>query len=82
MPAGSYKFISFVQARQISSANNEILFPQAQRLYSYLTGFKSFTSLDEVPFSSFSHTVSTRFNELFCNKCDVVSRVIISKKVF
>ena len=27
-------------------------------------GFKSFASLDEVCFSAFSYTVSTRFNEL------------------
>ena len=30
VPAGSYKFITLVQARQIGSANNEIFFPQAQ----------------------------------------------------
>ena len=30
VPAGSYKFISLVQARQIGSANDEIFFPQAQ----------------------------------------------------
>ena len=30
VPVGSYKFISLVQARQIGSANDEILFPQAQ----------------------------------------------------
>ena len=30
VPAGSYQFISFVQARQIGSANYEIFFPQAQ----------------------------------------------------
>ena len=35
------------------------------------------TSLDEVCFSSFSFTVSIRFNELYWDKYDVVSRVII-----
>ena len=30
VPAGSYKFISLVQARQIGSAKDEIFFPQAQ----------------------------------------------------
>ena len=30
VPAGSYKFISLVQARQIGSANDDIFFPQAQ----------------------------------------------------
>ena len=30
VPAGSYKFISLVQAHQIGSENDEILFPQAQ----------------------------------------------------
>ena len=30
VPAGSYKFISLVQARQIGSANSKIFFPQAQ----------------------------------------------------
>ena len=35
------------------------------------------TSLDEVCFSSFSSTVSIRFNELYWDKYDVVSRVII-----
>ena len=30
VPAGSYKFITLVQARQVGSANNKIFFPQAQ----------------------------------------------------
>ena len=39
MPAGSYKFISVVQARQIGSANDEIFFPQAQ-ITAILSGIK------------------------------------------
>ena len=35
------------------------------------------TSLDEVCFSSFLFTVSIRFNEVYWDKYDVVSRVII-----
>ena len=44
--------------------------------------FKSFTSLNEVCFSSFSHNVSIEFNEFEWNKCNVVSRMIISKEMF
>ena len=42
----------------------------------------SFFSLDEVCFSSFSHTVSIGFNDFKWNKYNIVSGLIISKKIF
>ena len=42
----------------------------------------SFFSLDEVCYSSFSHTVSIGFNCFKWNKYNVVSGLIISKKMF
>ena len=50
------------------------IFPEAFGVICFLSflfipkGFKSFTSLDEVCFSSFSHSVSINFNESEWNK--------------